>query len=82
MDDIPGWLIVLIILVLVIAINFSLAWNAIKTRGRTNGIFAAKGIREIVDPWLEEDIAMDDLHRRVEDLARSKRPSAGADENG
>lgn len=67
MIDLPGWVIVGIILGIVFIINFGLIREGLRSRGSSNPL-AKKSIRELVIPWDAEDRDIDELHRRISDL--------------
>ncbi len=67
MDDIPGWVIVGIILGIVFIINFGLIREGLRSRGSSSPL-AKKSIRELVIPWDAEDRDIDELHRRISNL--------------
>ena len=67
MDDIPGWVIVGVILGIVFIINFGLIREGLRSRGSSSPL-ATKSIRELVIPWDEEDRDIDELHRRISNL--------------
>ena len=67
MDDIPGWVIVGVILGIVFIINFGLIREGLRSRGSSSPL-AKKSIRELVIPWDAEDRDIDELHRRISSL--------------
>jgi hypothetical protein len=67
MDDIPGWVIVGVILGIVFIINFGLIREGLRLRGSSSPL-AKKSIRELVIPWDAEDRDIDELHRRISNL--------------
>ena len=67
MIDLPGWVIVGIILGIVFIINFGLIREGLRSRGSSNPL-GNKSIRELVVPWDAEDRDLDELHRRISEL--------------
>jgi hypothetical protein len=70
MDDIPGWVIVGVILGIVFLINFGLIREGLRSRGLSSPL-AKKSIRELLIPWDAEDHDIDELHRRISNLDAS-----------
>lgn len=73
MEDIPSWVIALIVIILVLAFNFSLAWGALRAKPRKAGLFGGRSFGEMLNPWREEDRALDELRRQVEELSPEDR---------
>lgn len=66
MDD--GWLIVCGVLAFVILLNAGLIASAIRhQRSNPKPIFG-KGFTELLNPWRDEDQALEDLHEEVQAL--------------
>ena len=70
MDEIPGWVIVGVILGIVFIINFGLIREGLRSRGSSSPL-AKKSIRELLIPWDAEDRDIDELHRQISNLDAS-----------
>ena len=70
MDEIPGWVIVGVILGIVFIINFGLIREGLRSRGSSSPL-AKKSIRELLIPWDAEDRDIDELHRQISHLDAS-----------
>ncbi len=71
MDEIPGWVIIGLILGLVFIINFNLIRGGLRSRGSSSPL-ANKSIRELLVPWDAEDRDIDELHQRISNLNESQ----------
>ena len=66
MDD--GWLIICGVLAFVILLNAGLIASAIRyQRSNPKPIFG-KGLTELLNPWKDEEKALEDLHEEVQSL--------------
>jgi hypothetical protein len=68
MDD--GWLIVFGVLAFVLLLNLGLILTALRHRGTNPNPMIRKSLADMLNPWKEEDQALDDLHKKVESLTR------------
>jgi hypothetical protein len=58
------------VLVFVILLNLGLVISAIRYRKSNPQPLLGKSISELLNPWKEEDEALNDLHRQVESLTK------------
>ena len=72
MDEIPGWVIVAVVLILVVLFNIGIASSALRRKPRKDGLFRGKTFSEMINPWNEEDQALAKLRRDVEALEREE----------
>ena len=70
MDEIPGWVIVVVVLVFVLLFNIGLASSALRQQPRKGGLFRGKTLSEMMNPWHEEDQSLAKLRREVEELEK------------
>lgn len=70
MDEIPGWVIVVIVLTLVLLFNIGIASSALRRQPRKDGLFRGKTFSEMINPWRDEDQSLAQLRREVEALSK------------
>ena len=78
MEEIPGWVIVVVVLAFVLLFNIGLASSAFRQQPRKGGLFRGKTFSEMINPWHEEDQSLEKLRREVEALSEN----SASDEDG
>jgi hypothetical protein len=68
MDD--GWWIVFGVLAFVLLLNAGLVLTALRYRKSSPRPIFGESIRDLLNPWKDEDQALDELHEEVDKLKR------------